>query len=55
MLYPFKARYFSPLGYDDLVVVLADSGTDYLDKDPKIAYDVWKHKIKKANENGNAQ
>lgn len=54
MLYPFKGLYFSPLDYSELVMILADNGTKYLNQDPKLAYDVWNHMRKKADENGEA-
>lgn len=54
LLYPFKALYFSPLDYSELVMILADNGTKYLNQDPKLAYDVWNHMRKKADENGEA-
>lgn len=55
MLYPFGGQDFSLLGYNDLIVIMSELGEAYFNQDPKIAYDVFQHrvKIREAQKKGN--
>lgn len=50
MLYPFSGQDFSHLGYDDYISVLSVVGTEYLNKDPKLAFDIYDKKRKETED-----
>ncbi len=52
LLSHFKAHYFSPLGYKDYIDIISILGADYMSQDPKIAFDIFKSKMKMEADRG---